>query len=297
MRDPKAAVALYDELLAVAAGQPEALERARRRAAPGRPLRRGGGELPSRACTAEPAYALGHNNLGVALYHRGDAEEAIEAFRVALEAQPTFAKARLNLALLLSKGKRLPARARGVSPACSRRSPRTRRRGTASVSCSSELQQVRGRAQRVRARDPVEPRLRRSALQPELHAVEPRRLRGRAARDEARARARSVLRRAEVRAGDRPRVRGSGPLDSAGSSAPSERTTTSVEDFAFDPRLLDSLFTELAPAIAGDRRAPSDAESYAVSRWRPTICRRASTIARRPRRVARCRAAARAPRA
>src|SRR5215216_6958173 len=59
-----------------------------------------------RAVQAELGYALAHNNLGVALYHRGDGEQAIAAFRVALDAQPTFTKARLNLALLLSKGKR-----------------------------------------------------------------------------------------------------------------------------------------------------------------------------------------------
>ena len=75
--------------------------------------------------------------------------------------------------------------------------------------------QVRGRAQRVRARDSGAAGLRRSALQHELHALEPRRFRGRAARDEARARARPVLRRAEVRAGDGRRVRGSRHLDPA----------------------------------------------------------------------------------
>jgi tetratricopeptide (TPR) repeat protein len=59
------------------------------------------------AITADPKYALAHNNLGVALYHAADAESAVDAFRDALDAQPGFLKARLNLALLLFKGKRL----------------------------------------------------------------------------------------------------------------------------------------------------------------------------------------------
>ena len=58
------------------------------------------------ACDAK--YALGLNNLGVALYHVGNAEASVEAFRFALKAQPSFIKARLNLALLLFKKKRLP---------------------------------------------------------------------------------------------------------------------------------------------------------------------------------------------
>jgi cellulose synthase operon protein C len=58
------------------------------------------------AVQAEPGYALAHNNLGVARYHQADVEGAFEAFRVALELQPAFTKARLNLALLLSKHRR-----------------------------------------------------------------------------------------------------------------------------------------------------------------------------------------------
>ena len=61
-----------------------------------------------RAVTCDPKYALGLNNLGVALYHTGNAEASVEAFRFALKAQPSFVKARLNLALLLFKKKRLP---------------------------------------------------------------------------------------------------------------------------------------------------------------------------------------------
>ncbi len=109
-------------------------------------------------------------------------------------------------------------------------------------------QEVRGRAQRVRPRDSRTSELRRGALQSGLHALEPRRLRGRAARDEASARARPVLHAAEVRARDRRRVRGSRSLDRSGARrfrASRPRTSTS---FAFDVEVLDSLFTELAPA-------------------------------------------------
>lgn len=60
-----------------------------------------------RAIAADPDYALALNNLGVALYHAGDAEKSFDSFRRALEAHGGFIKARLNTALLLWKGKRL----------------------------------------------------------------------------------------------------------------------------------------------------------------------------------------------
>ena len=60
-----------------------------------------------RAIAADPSYALALNNLGVALYHAGDAEQSFDSFRRALESHGSFIKARLNTALLLWKGKRL----------------------------------------------------------------------------------------------------------------------------------------------------------------------------------------------
>ena len=196
-----------------AARQPEAVERARRRACTRRAVTRTRRRAIAARCKADPRYAIAHNNLGVALYHGGQTEEAIDAFR---------------------------ARAR-------RRSRRSPRRGSTSRCCcsrgsgsSSSLEAYR----QVLAVEPEQPvawngiglvlaelkkyedarnafgraiqaraGVRRGALQPELRALQPRRLRGRAARDEARARARPVLRRAEVRAGDRSRVRGSRSLD------------------------------------------------------------------------------------
>jgi tetratricopeptide (TPR) repeat protein len=66
------------------------------------------GESYRRSVECDPQYALGLNNLGVALYHTGNTEASVDAFRRALQARPAFVKARLNLALLLFKRKRLP---------------------------------------------------------------------------------------------------------------------------------------------------------------------------------------------
>jgi tetratricopeptide (TPR) repeat protein len=60
-----------------------------------------------RSINAEAEYALALNNLGVALYHAGQPEDAFDAFKRALDGHGTFVKARLNQALLLFKGKRL----------------------------------------------------------------------------------------------------------------------------------------------------------------------------------------------
>jgi tetratricopeptide (TPR) repeat protein len=59
-----------------------------------------------RAVQVDKTYAIAHNNLGVAMYHLGQRDDAVDAFRQALEANPAFVKARLNLALLLTKGRR-----------------------------------------------------------------------------------------------------------------------------------------------------------------------------------------------
>ena len=156
---------------------------------------------------------------------------------------------------------------------------------------AGELKSSRTRATRSPARSRPA-RLRRAALQPELHAVEPRRLRRRAARDQARARARSVLRRAEVRARDRPRVRRSGPHGAPGSR---RRHRNAVAEFNFDP----------APRHAVHRAGPGPAAPApaapppATRRLAPTICRRATRprvgggqprarARRRPRRGGRC---------
>ncbi|MDQ2665877.1 MAG: tetratricopeptide repeat protein [Gemmatimonadota bacterium] len=104
-REPKAAVALYDELLADAPISPK-LWNERGVALHQDGLFAEARDSYRRAVKTDPGYALAHNNLGVALYHCGDPEGAVTSFRDALELQTAFHKARLNLALLLSKGKR-----------------------------------------------------------------------------------------------------------------------------------------------------------------------------------------------
>ena len=106
-KEPGLAAQLYDKLLS---GRPDSPKLWNER---GIALHQDGryadaAESYRRAVACDPKYALGLNNLGVALYHTGKAEASVEAFRFALKAQPSFIKARLNLALLLFKNKRLP---------------------------------------------------------------------------------------------------------------------------------------------------------------------------------------------
>ena len=105
-RDSDAALAMYDGLLQ---RQPQSPKLWNER---GVTLHQDGRYLDAQECyrqaiKCESGYALALNNLGVALYHAGQPEPAVDAFRRALEAQPMFVKARLNQALLLFKGKRM----------------------------------------------------------------------------------------------------------------------------------------------------------------------------------------------
>jgi tetratricopeptide (TPR) repeat protein len=106
-KEPSAAAQLYDRLLATRPDSPKLWNER------GIALHQDGRyadavESYRKAVACDPQYALGWNNLGVALYHTGNGEASVEAFRFALKAQPSFVKARLNLALLLFKKKRLP---------------------------------------------------------------------------------------------------------------------------------------------------------------------------------------------
>lgn len=105
-RDPAGALALYDALLE---RQPRSAKFWNERGVALHQLGRyeDAKESYRRAAEVDPTYALALNNLGVALYHGGDPEAAFEAFRRALDDHGTFIKARLNQALLLFKGKRL----------------------------------------------------------------------------------------------------------------------------------------------------------------------------------------------
>ena len=59
-----------------------------------------------RAIAADGEYALSHNNLGVALAAGGQSEQAVDAFRECLRRRPDLLQARLNLALILSQLRR-----------------------------------------------------------------------------------------------------------------------------------------------------------------------------------------------
>ena len=104
-KDALAAIELYDQLVQELPDRPKlwnerglALHQASRHAE--------AAESYARAIAVDRGYAIAHNNLGVARYHLGQRDEAVDAFRQALEANPAFVKARLNLALLLTKSRR-----------------------------------------------------------------------------------------------------------------------------------------------------------------------------------------------
>jgi tetratricopeptide (TPR) repeat protein len=105
-KDASAAIELYDQILLAQKDSPKlwcergvALHQQGHHAAAAASYRH--------ALELDSAYAIAHNNLGVAQYHGGETEGAVDSFRAALSSQPNFVKAWLNLALLLFRGKRL----------------------------------------------------------------------------------------------------------------------------------------------------------------------------------------------
>src|SRR5690606_18200141 len=90
-RDSQAAIELYDRILEEQSDSPKLwCER-------GVALHQDGRHVEAeqsyrRALEIDPLYAIAHNNLGVASYHAGNSESAMEAFRAALAAQPSFVK-------------------------------------------------------------------------------------------------------------------------------------------------------------------------------------------------------------
>ncbi len=104
-KDTAAAIALYDNLLIDAPASPKLWnERGVAVHQDGRFAE--AADNYRQALQADPRYAIAHNNLGVALYHAGERERAVDAFRDALDANAGFVKARLNLGLLLTKSRR-----------------------------------------------------------------------------------------------------------------------------------------------------------------------------------------------
>jgi tetratricopeptide (TPR) repeat protein len=103
--DLPAALDLYDQLVAE---QPAAAKLWNERGVVLHQLGRGDEALASynTAIAASDDYALSHNNLGVALAARGESDRAVDAFRQALRRRPELLQARLNLALILSQLRR-----------------------------------------------------------------------------------------------------------------------------------------------------------------------------------------------
>jgi tetratricopeptide (TPR) repeat protein len=106
-REMPQALALYDELIA---RQPESAKLWNER---GVALHQSGryaeaGECYEHAAALVPDYAVALNNAGVARAHCGDVEGAVQLLARSMATDPEFARARLNHALLLYKGRQLP---------------------------------------------------------------------------------------------------------------------------------------------------------------------------------------------
>lgn len=104
-KEPDAALAMYDELLAQRSDSPK-LWNERGVAVHQTGDHAAAAESYRRALQADANYVIARNNLAVALFHAGEPDAAIDEFRDALQRVPNFAKARLNLALLLVRNKR-----------------------------------------------------------------------------------------------------------------------------------------------------------------------------------------------
>ena len=104
------------------AGESQALERARRRTAPGWPVRRRRGEL---SCCAIRmlirGYAIAHNNLGVALFHVSHSEQAVGAFCIALDLAPDIRAGPPQPGAPAFQGQTAAAEPRSVPPRAARR--------------------------------------------------------------------------------------------------------------------------------------------------------------------------------
>ena len=245
----------------------QALERARRLPAPGRPARRGDRLLRAggRGRPRLPARLEQPRRRAGARARRRGRDRRRSGRRSAATGRSS--RRGSTSALLLLPAAPAPARR---SRSTSRRSPSSPRSAVAWNGVGlvlMELQAVRGRAQRLRPRGGRRPGLRGGALQPELRPEPAGRLRRRAAGDPARARARAATtcrrssrsrstcstrtRRSRSRPSSRPR---SGGDDARRASSPSTR------------RSLDQLFEELAPPAAGRRPARRRRATRSTSR-------------------------------
>ncbi|MBI3567321.1 MAG: tetratricopeptide repeat protein [Gemmatimonadetes bacterium] len=261
-KDPVAAIALYDELVSA---QPESPKLWNER---GVALHQSGkyseaAESYRLSLAADGRYALAHNNLAIALYHEGRRDDAIDAFRAALDANPGFTKARLNLALLLTKTRRYQ------------------------LALEAYRQVLAGEPEQPTAWNGV------GLVLSELRKFE----------DARNAFARAIEARpdfAEAHYNLSFTLSGLGDFDGALretkraleldpyyvaqkfslaidleyedtdlSIVPDlggeQRMSTEVDTFAFDPQLLDTLFTELSPTAEPATPAPAETDAYAMA--------------------------------
>ena len=122
-------------------------------------LRRGGGELSARARASIRRTRIAHNNLGVALYHAATPRTRSRRSARRSTRSRRSSKARLNLALLLVQAEAAASlRSRRTARCCSVE-PEQPVAWNGIGLVLAELQEVRGCAQRVRARDPGAARL------------------------------------------------------------------------------------------------------------------------------------------
>ena len=209
-RDLTGALELYDALVGGTRRLAEGLERARGLPAPGRAAGRGAADSYERAIAARPRLRAGLEQPRRAAGRTTRAPARREAaFRAALQVRRRPRRAAAQPRAAAHAAAPLPAGARGLSRRCCADHADNAAAWNGIGLVLMELQALRRRAERLRPRGGRRPGLRRGALQPELHAEPAGRLRRRAAGDQARARARAVLHPAEVRADDRPAVRGS----------------------------------------------------------------------------------------
>jgi tetratricopeptide (TPR) repeat protein len=104
-KDPIAAIELYEQLVTEYPDRPK-LWNERGLALHQDNRHEDASQSYLKAIAVDKGYAIAYNNLGVAQYHLQKRDEAVDAFRTALEVNPAFVKARLNLALLLTKSRR-----------------------------------------------------------------------------------------------------------------------------------------------------------------------------------------------
>lgn len=216
-----------------------------------------------RSLEADPRYAIAHNNLGVALYHAGEREQAVDAFREALGANAGFVKARLNLALLLSKSRRFQLALEAYRQVLVT-DPESRLAWNGIGLVLSELRKFEDArnafARAIQSRpDFAEAHYNMSFTLSNLGDFEG------ALRETKRALELDPFYVPQKFALAIDLEFEDPDLSVVPDLGGEQRMSTEVESFAFDPRLLESLFTELAPPPVPAPAAAAEADAYAMA--------------------------------